>query len=58
MDAGKDLPWIMSVPLYDDVTMGSEVLIDPENTDFGATVFSTRFTLLDAPSLNALGSVW
>ena len=48
----------MSVPLYDDVTMGSEVLIDPENTDFGATVFSTRFTLLDAPSLNALGSVW
>ena len=50
----------MSLPLYEVevVTTGSEVLIDPDNPDLGATVFSTRFTLLDAPNLNALGSVW
>ena len=47
----------MSV-LYDDVTRGSEVLIGPDKPDFGATVLSTMLTLLDAPNLNARGSVW
>ena len=47
----------MSV-LYDDVTRGSEVLIGPDKPDFGATVLSAMLTLLDAPNLNARGSVW
>ena len=47
----------MSV-LYDDVARGSEVLIGPDKPDFGATVLSAMLTLLDAPNLNARGSVW
>ena len=52
------LPCVISVPLYEDGTTGSEVLTEPDKPDLGATVFSARFTLLDAPNLNALGSVW
>ena len=47
----------MSV-LYEDVTRGSEVLIGPVKPDMSATVFSAMLTLLDAPNLNARGSVW